>query len=111
MESRYPLLQEVNEMIADRIKSLREAHHLTQAELARHLNITRSSVNAWEMGISVPSTQCIIELSHIFGVSTDFLLDTERHACIDISGLSDEDVCLVRALIHHLRHTHEQSVS
>lgn len=98
-------------MIADKIKSLREAHHLTQAELARHLNITRSSVNAWEMGISVPSTQCIIELSHIFGVSTDFLLDTDHYASIDVTGLSDEDVCIVRALIHHLRHTHEESVS
>ena len=42
-------------MIADKIKLLREASHLTQTELAKKLNITRNSVNAWEMGISVPS--------------------------------------------------------
>lgn len=98
-------------MIADKIKALREAHHLTQAELARHLNITRSSVNAWEMGISIPSTQCIVELSHIFGVSTDFLLDMQRHASIDITGLSDEDVCIVCALVHHLQLTRGESAS
>ena len=41
-------------MIDERIKSLREKRDLTQSDLARKLGITRSSVNAWEMGISVP---------------------------------------------------------
>ena len=44
-------------MVADRIKALREQKKMTQAELAKRLGITRSGVNAWEMGISVPSTQ------------------------------------------------------
>lgn len=44
-------------MIAEKIKSLRQQDSLTQAELAKRLGITRSSVNAWEMGISAPSTQ------------------------------------------------------
>ena len=47
---------------------------MTQTELAKKLGITRSSVNAWEMGISVPSTQYIIELSLLYKVSTDYLL-------------------------------------
>ena len=38
------------EMIADRIKILREKHGLTQAELAKKLGITRSGVNAWKWG-------------------------------------------------------------
>ena len=33
-------------MIADKIKMLRNANNMTQSELARKLNITRSSVNA-----------------------------------------------------------------
>ena len=52
-------------MIADRIKSLREQQNRTQSDLAKQLGITRSSVNAGEMGISVPSTQYIVELAHI----------------------------------------------
>ena len=48
---------------AERIKTLRENFGLSQAELAGRLDITRSSVNAWEMGISVPSTQYIVELA------------------------------------------------
>ena len=75
-------------MIADKIKLLREASHLTQTELAKKLNITRSSVNAWEMGISVPSTTYLIELALLFHVSTDFLLGLEQNNTIDISTLN-----------------------
>ena len=56
--------------LADRIKSLREGAGLTQAEIARALGISRSGVNAWEMGLSVPSTQYIVELAKQFNVST-----------------------------------------
>ena len=50
-------------MIYDKIKLLREQKGLTQAELARKLGLTRAGVNAWEMGLSMPSTQYIVELA------------------------------------------------
>ena len=90
-------------MLADRIKSLREDIGLTQSDLAKKLGITRSSVNAWEMGISTPSTQYIVELSTIFKVSTDYLLGMNTLSSIDVSGLSDEDVEFVYSVIHHLK--------
>lgn len=88
-------------MIADKIKLLREASHLTQTELAKKLNITRSSVNAWEMGISVPSTTYLIELASLFHVSTDFLLGLEQNNTIDISTLSEREAILVYELVDY----------
>ena len=90
-------------MIADRIKILREQQNKTQSELARQLGITRSSVNAWEMGISVPSTQYVVELSNIFKVSTDYLLGVDSTSSISVSGLSDEDIQLIHKIIMHLQ--------
>lgn len=90
-------------MIADRIKALREQQNMTQSSLAKQLGITRSSVNAWEMGISVPSTQYIVELAHIFHVSTDYLLGVNTTSTINVSGLSDKDVELLNSIILHLR--------
>ena len=89
-------------MVAERIKYLREQKGLTQSDLARQLGITRSSVNAWEMGISVPSTQYIVELSNIFKVSTDYLLGVERSASISVAGLTEKGVQYVQGLIAHL---------
>lgn len=90
-------------MIADRIKGLREKANITQSELAKRLGITRSSVNAWEMGISIPSTQYIVELSSIFNVSTDYLLGLKQNECIDVSGLDDSDIMIIYELANHLR--------
>lgn len=89
-------------MIADRIKYLREQRNLTQSELAKQLGITRSSVNAWEMGISVPSTQYIVELAHLFKVTTDYLLCVDA-TTINVSGLTEEDIQLILQLANHLR--------
>ena len=90
-------------MVADRIKHLREQANMTQAELARKLGISRSSVNAWEIGISVPSTQYIMELAAILHVSTDFLLGVEPAKAISVSGLTDSDIEVVHTMNEHLR--------
>ena len=55
-------------MMADRIRDLRELHNMTQSDTAKKLGITRSSVNAWEMGISVPSVRYIVQLARLFHV-------------------------------------------
>ena len=90
-------------MIADKIKMLREGQRLTQAELAKRLGITRSGVNAWEMGISVPSTQYLVELAMAFKVSTDFLLDLPTTATVSVEGLTDREIAAVTEIIACLR--------
>lgn len=90
-------------MIADRIKQVRERNKMTQTELAKRIGITRSGVNAWEMGISVPSTQYIVELAQMFNVSTDYLLGVEKTLSIDATGLYESDVMVVQELVEHLR--------
>ena len=81
-------------MIANKIKILRENKGLSQKALADKLGITRSSVNAWEQGISVPSTQYIVELANLFEVSTDYLLNFKNDKAINIEGLNEKEVKL-----------------
>ena len=90
-------------MIAEKIKHLREQNKLTQAALAKKLGITRSSVNAWELGISIPSTQYIVELALLFNVTTDYLLDVNTSAAINTEGLSAEDIKVLYSLVQHLK--------
>lgn len=90
-------------MIADTIKMLRTSQNITQSELAKKLGITRSSVNAWEMGISVPSTSYLVELATLFHVSTDFLLGLKQNASLDISGLEQEEIRIVSDLVQYFK--------
>ena len=96
-------------MIADQIKLLREQSGMTQAELARRLGVTRSGVNAWEMGITVPSTQSIVELSALFGVSTDVLLDVKGSKTVSVEGLSDKEIAAILGVIDCFRERNSKS--
>lgn len=86
-------------MISERIKNIREENNMTQNDLAKKLNITRSSVNAWEMGISIPSTQYIVEIAMLFKVSADYLLGLTDNNRIDISELSKEERMIILNLL------------
>ncbi len=90
-------------MIADKIKALREKRGMTQAELANRLGVTRSGVNAWEMGITVPSTQYVVGLARFFSVSTDYLLDVPQSATVSVEGLSEKEIAAVVDIIDCLK--------
>ena len=90
-------------MIAERIKMLRENKQLSQSDLSKRSGITRSSINAWEMGISTPSTTYLVELSQIFHVSIDYLLGLDKNVSLDITGLDTEQVRILTDLAEHFR--------
>lgn len=86
-------------MLCDRIRQLREANGLSQAELARRMDVTRSSVNAWESGLSAPTTQYVVALTKIFHVSADYLLGTESEYSLSLRGYSPDQIRLLTDLI------------
>ena len=88
--------------ISERIKELREKQNLTQSSLAKKLNITRSAVNAWEMGVSIPNVEKLVELSSLFNVSVDYLLGVNSSFTINISNLPEEEKKLVLNLVNIL---------
>ncbi len=90
-------------MLADKIKSLRKARGWTQAELGQKVSLSRTGINAWEQGLSMPSTAMLVELAKVFAVSTDYLLGLDSVAVIDVSGLAERDVAILAELAERLR--------
>ena len=88
-------------MISEKIKSLREDAGLSQAQLARKLDVTRSSVNAWEMGLSTPTTQYVVELCKLFHVSSDYLLGLESGQSLQLYEYTQDEVELVYQLLRY----------
>lgn len=63
-------------MLGIKIAALRKQLGISQAELARRLRISPSTVGMYEQGRREPSLDMLVQLARTFGVSTDFLLDT-----------------------------------
>ena len=61
-------------ILADKIILLRKKSGWSQEDLAEKLNVSRQSISKWEGAQSVPGMDKILQLSEIFGVSTDYLL-------------------------------------
>ena len=64
-------------IFADKLMDLRKKNGWSQEELAEKLNVSRQAVSKWESAQSVPDMNRIIQLSELFGVSTDYLLKDE----------------------------------
>lgn len=93
---------------AERIKELREKNDLTQTELAKRMNVTRSSVNAWEMGISIPSTEKIVELTLILHTTSDYLLGINNDEILPIYKYSSEEKELIYQMISYFDKNNQQ---
>lgn len=88
-------------MLSERIRELREKAGYSQAQLAKKLDVTRSSVNAWEMGLSAPTTPYVVAMAKLFHVSADYLLGIESELSLSLDGFSEEEIALVYQLLRY----------
>ena len=83
------------------LKKIREDNNLTQEELAKKVNTSRSNIANYENNKNKPSVEVLEKLSLLFNVSIDYLLgkttikNTEHFEISfnkETEGLSDEDI-------------------
>ena len=60
--------------VSEKIRTLRKSKGMSQEELAGQVNISRQAVSRWENGTALPDADNIVQLSKLFGVTTDYLL-------------------------------------
>ena len=95
-------------ILADKIIKLRKKMGWSQEELAERMNVSRQAVSKWEGAQSTPDLDRILQLSSLFGVSTDYLLkdgtscSQERYAT-----LSDGEKEGARLRFYYLPNSHE----
>ncbi len=89
-------------MIGSRIKELRDNAGLSQSQLAKKLDVSRSAVKAWEMGFSTPTTQYVVAMAKLFHVSADYLLGIDQTRSIRIDHYTEEEMALVYSLIQYI---------
>ena len=63
---------------AQRLKTLRAEHNMTQKELGRRMNLSRATIAGYETKSRQPSHEKLASMADIFGVSMDYLIDGEE---------------------------------
>ncbi|WP_418401132.1 helix-turn-helix domain-containing protein [Catenibacterium sp.] len=64
-------------ILADKIIEERKKNGWSQEELASKLGVSRQAVSKWESAGSIPDLKRILQMSELFGVTTDYLLKDE----------------------------------
>ena len=64
-------------ILADKIIEERKRNGWSQEELASKLGVSRQAVSKWESAGSIPDLKRILQMSELFGVTTDYLLKDE----------------------------------
>mgnify|MGYP002518671528 CR=1 FL=1 len=106
--------------MSDKIIENRKKNGWSQEELADRLGVSRQSVSKWEGAQAVPDMKKIIQMSEIFGVSTDYLLGvaempiapiviTEGDLFTRLSQLSESDLDELENYLDFLDYKHSHT--
>ena len=66
-----------NKLIGKYLQQKRKDQNMTQADLAKKLNVTYQAVSRWETGDSIPDIQTLSSLADLYKVSIDEILQRD----------------------------------
>ena len=63
--------------LSDKLIVLRKENSWSQEDFAEKLDVSRQAISRWENGIALPDAQNILQISKLFNVTTDYLLNDD----------------------------------
>lgn len=92
--------------LPEKLQSLRTQHNYSQKQVSELLHVSPSIISGYETGERTPSTESLLALSYLYHCSTDYLLGKQTGSAlntIDVSGLNDQQIRAVTALVESIR--------
>lgn len=78
----------------EKLQKLRKERGWTQEQLAEQITVSRQALSKWESGTAIPDTENILQISRLFGVSTDYLLHDEYESDGDLPAVHTANTAL-----------------
>lgn len=72
-----------------RLQQLRMDRNMSQSELGKALNRSKSVISAYENDLRIPPLEVLTEIALIFNVSLDFLVGIDKAEMVSVDGLND----------------------
>ena len=86
-----------------RLRELRRRKKLTQAQVAKRLNLSKTAVSGYENNTKTPSVDVLIQLSILYGVTTDYLLGLDNREMLYVGELGGRQRELLEMLVSEMR--------
>ena len=93
--------------LSTKLKELRMSQNLSQADVAKKLEISPSIISGYGTGERTPSTENLLALSYLYKCSTDYLLgksNDKPFIILDTEGLTPEQIQALQTLIKTMKH-------
>lgn len=87
----------------ENLRKLRTERGLTQKELGDRVGLSKAVVSKYENSLGYPSLDMLIKIAAFFGVSTDYLLGAASKKTLDLSGLTDDQIGAVYAIVSQFK--------
>lgn len=91
------------------IRNLRQKHNMSQDQLAKKLNVSKSMISCYERGKNVPAAECLFQLAMIFGISVDSILGLDNRRFLNVDGLTEGQERLILAMIEICRKSNQKA--
>lgn len=78
--------------LGEKLKVIRKRFGLSQEQLAGLMNVSRQAISKWEGNLGMPDVSNLQELSKVFGVMVDYLLNDENQLpALQLRKVLDKD--------------------
>lgn len=77
----------MGDSFAERLRKQRKENHLTQADLAAKIGVSKAAVGMWEKGTRMPDSGRLVRIADLFDKRLDYMMGRTD----DESSLTDED--------------------
>lgn len=89
-----------------RLQQLRMDRNMSQSELGKALNRSKSVISAYENDLRIPPLEVLTEIALIFNVSLDFLVGIDKAEMVSVDGLNDTQKAIIHSLIYEFTNDH-----
>ncbi len=96
--------------LSDKLITLRKENGWSQEDFAEKLDVSRQAISRWENGTALPDAQNILQISKLFNVTADYLLNDDYENGTDIPTVETEAE-EAKPLVRKKKYLHWLSIS
>ena len=93
-----------------RLKELREAKRLSQADVAERLEVARATISGYECNTITPSVEQLVRLAVLYNTSLDYMMGMEDRAYLYLDGLSESQQRTILDIVDRLKKEFQQGL-